>query len=150
MNRFEYLFIYIFIYLFIYLFIYSCIYSFICEVYKKLGYWDKFSVFIIKQWVVSRIIFRGWLFQPWLWLISLGSVWKKFELYVITTYILQLLITEYLRNININFSLFKIYLYFSCIEKFFEERRNGDRKSLRCSNMLVTVERSQRSKKSRW
>ena len=55
------------------------------------------------------------------------SVREKFASCLIS-YLLQLLVEEYLHETNINSNIFN--LYFSCIEKAFEEERNGNRKEM--------------------
>ena len=60
----------------------------------------------------------------------LGLVWEKFELYLISTCFLELLTAECIRKINLYQFLYLIngYLFFTYLEKVFEEERNRNRK----------------------
>ena len=54
---------------------------------------------------------------------SLGSVGEKFELYLTSTYILELLVAEYLHKINTNFYLSLMFIFaLAALKKFSMEK----------------------------
>lgn len=61
---------------------------------------------------------------------SLSSVGEKFELCLTSTYLLELFVAEYIREININFYLSLMSLCTSCIEKVFEEKKREIEKEI--------------------
>ena len=57
-----------------------------------------------------------------------GSVCEKFQLYLTSTWLLELLASEYLRETNISiFISHLLFLFFRCREKGFEEERNKNK-----------------------
>ena len=86
------------------------------------------SILKIKQ--VCKWNFEGWLgsalfsnYCNWF-----GLVGEKYELHPTFTCLLELLAGEYLRETNVSvLYLINSYLFFRCLEKFFEEKRNKNK-----------------------
>ena len=57
------------------------------------------------------------MFQPYLVTNETGFSWEKFELYLISTGLLELLIVEYIHEIDISFYLSLMFIYSSAALK---------------------------------
>ena len=52
-----------------------------------------------------------------------GSVWKKCQLHLNSTYLLELLAADYLCETNIILYLIYGFLFFRCLEKVFKKKK---------------------------